>query len=622
MRKIIDLTAKLTPDELRHFSDILHIEKCRDQRLAVAQALLSHHGLHLMLATLSGDEYRLLSATYAEAKGISFGELHTKLRMDVSAIETISARLSKKMLVYVLKNRQRIHNKNDRVYPIAEIREFFNPAGASNIVRAYREIMASLTVKGRTAEHSRNAPKIAEKHAPLISYLTEAGGIASLGDIERVFGGKAPAEIMAVLHAEHLCSVFQDERPPAFTALMLGKNLLLQGLEQERSRAAAHYSARNGYHFLLNIISIFDVISTSGLFMTKQRVFRKVDLARITGGLNRILDLDGTEIDPVQTCGLCLHVMHLMSLVKLKGDSVIATLKPLKQDLDKPRKMLLKLFLRLQETTSDNPIFTTDMRLPSYRFLSFLIETLERNDACSLEYLRGIVTIKMFSDYEGEQISGMLEQRDALAASFRDAVRFLFITGVIAVREGLLTLSEIGKGVAAHMLKPIDQAEEPPASIQRCVYINPDFSLMIPKDEIPPEALYHLLTHTELLRDDVIVNAKISKNSIMKAYKRGMALEPFLSALKQYAKNELPQNLTFMLNEWTEQTIQIRITSAVLLYASQPLFLEELSFGKLKHAVVERISPHHAVIQKEYLDDIIKAAQDRDAVINLFDEPE
>ncbi len=622
MRKIIDLTAKLSHDELQHFCDILHIEKCRDTRRAVAQALLSYHGLHLMLATLSGDEYRLLSATYAEAKGISFGELHSKLRIDLAAIETISARLSKKMLVYVLKNRQRIHNKNDRVYPIAELREYFNPAGASSIVRTYREIMASLTMKGRGADNTRNAPKSSERNAPLISRLTQAGGIASLGEIERAFEGKTPDEIIGHLHAEHLCSVFQDEKPPAFTALMLGKSILLQGLEQERLRAPSHYSARNGYHFLHNIITIFDVISTSGLFMTKQRVFRKVDLARITGGLNRILDLDGAELDPAQTCGLCLHVMHLMSLVKLKGDSVIATLKPLSQDLDKPRKMLLKIFLRLQETAADNPLFASDMRLPSYRFLSFLIEMLEKNDACSFEYLKAIVTIKMFSDYEGEHISGMLEKRDALAASFRDAVRFLFITGVIAVREGLLTLSDIGRGVAAHMLRPIDHAEEPPAAMQRCVYINPDFSLMIPKDEIPPEALYHLLTHTELQQDDVIVNAKISKNSIMKAYKRGMALEPFLAVLKQYARNDLPQNLTFMLNEWTEQTIQIRITSAVLLYASQPLFLEELSFGKLKHAVVERISPHYAVIQREYLDDIIKAAQDRDAVINLFDEPE
>ncbi|HPJ40580.1 MAG TPA: helicase-associated domain-containing protein, partial [Spirochaetota bacterium] len=193
---------------------------------------------------------------------------------------------------------------------------------------------------------------------------------------------------------------------------------------------------------------------------------------------------------------------------------------------------------------------------------------------------------------------------------------------VLSIEKGLISLTDTGRKIAAKILKLVEQDTLEQEMEQKCIYINPDFSLMIPKQEIPSEDLYHILTHTEIAKDDIILNTKISKASILRAFKRGMAQEPFLTSLRRFSRNDIPQNLTFMLQEWAQQTIRVNIMNAIIIHSNQPSFLEELSYGKLGHAIIEKISPNYAVIDREHLDEVIKTAQDRDAVIRLFEEPE
>ena len=152
--------------------------------------------------------------------------------------------------------------------------------------------------------------------------------------------------------------------------------------------------------------------------------------------------------------------------------------------------------------------------------------------------------------------------------------------------------------------------------------INPDFTLIIPAHELASETLYHLLTHTDITKNDVIINAVISKSAIVRAQKRGMSLSRFLEALELYSKNELPQNLDFLLREWSNQTININISQHILLTSSHPEFIDELMLGITKEGIVERISPTYAMVKKDYIDEIIKVARKKDAVISLFNELE
>jgi hypothetical protein len=192
----------------------------------------------------------------------------------------------------------------------------------------------------------------------------------------------------------------------------------------------------------------------------------------------------------------------------------------------------------------------------------------------------------------------------------------LVFLGVVDYHQGTYFLSEAGADI---FLSP---AKSPQASrqeqAQKCLYINPDFTILVPTQEVSSISLFHLLTHAEIVKQDVLLHARVSKGSIIKAQKRGMSLRFFMEALERHSKNQIPQNLTFLLNEWSTQTIRIDISLSILLKANHPSFIDELYLGKLKDAIIERISDRHVIISKKYIDDMIKVAQKKDAVISLF----
>ena len=155
--------------------------------------------------------------------------------------------------------------------------------------------------------------------------------------------------------------------------------------------------------------------------------------------------------------------------------------------------------------------------------------------------------------------------------------------------------------------------------ILKNVYLNPDFTLIIPKKEITSDALYHILTHTEIIKDDIILHARISRESILAALKREMNNNKFFSSLKKYLKIEIPDNLNFLISEWLNQTIRMNIFNACEINTDNS-FLDKISHSKIKNCIIKRLADEYAIIDTKYLDKLIKMAKENDAIINLFDE--
>ena len=143
---------------------------------------------------------------------------------------------------------------------------------------------------------------------------------------------------------------------------------------------------------------------------------------------------------------------------------------------------------------------------------------------------------------------------------------------------------------------------------------------MIPDKDIDPSSLYLIMAYTEMIRQDVVIEAAITKSSIINASKRGMNFEKFISTLKKYAKNEIPQNLEFLLEDWTKQTISINISRPVLLYSSHPNYIDELMYGTASKAVKERISENHVILHRENIDEVVKFSKKFDVILNIFEE--
>lgn len=621
MKQLIESIDRLGPEDTASLCGILGISAKRDAHKHISETLMSHTGMNRVLATLDPDEYRVLVNTYLNPRGITYGELESRLKIPVPRIEEVSLSLSKKMLCYVLKNRQRLHNKNDKMHYFTELQEFFSPADLGAAFQQFGGILDSLFKNREPRE--KKFPRLTASEKSVVDTIFSKGGIAEIGEIMESVPEKNVNEMLSSIREKGAASIIHDMEYPAFTGVILTPEVLHGMIDQRRLQGGdSSIQVHNRYFLLLNILKIFDIISTFGLFLTKQKIFRKVDKTRIEEVLHEIYDLDGAPLPREMLLQLCLHIMNLLNLVKISGSSVVTTLNPVKNELQKPQILLQRILFHLHEGTVENTLFDSGLSIPSYHFLTFIIETLTRIHTCSFEYLRTVLSIKTMSEMENARYIKSPELKEKFSYSFQEAVRFLVLAGVLAIEKGLISLTDTGRKIAAKILKLVEQDNREQEMEQKCIYINPDFSLMIPKQEIPSEDLYHILTHTEIAKDDIILNTKISKASILRAFKRGMGQEPFLTSLKRFSRNDIPQNLTFMLQEWAQQTIRVNIMNAIIMHSNQPSFLEELSYGKLGHAIIERISPNYAIIDREHLDEVIKTAQDRDAVIRLFEEPE
>ncbi len=622
MKSLNDHIAKLATADLKKLAEILEIEKSRDASAQVSKQISTHRGLGAVLASLGSDEYNIFAQACLDEKGVTFSQLESSLRIDSARIEEISVALSRKLLVYVLKNRQRLHNRYDKIIVFREIRDLFNPLGAAHVAKMFRQASDALLGKDWVPAPSSAAPrKQKEKEKALLDYLMSRGGLAPLEEALATLPRNASGETLSRLLDAGTATVVYDPTFPPCALITLAPEAFLSIIQEKRLQSPENPgSSHNHYGFILNMFGVFDAVSTFGLFLTKQREFRKTDMERVMRNIQPLYDIDGSVHTSEMTVRLLLHVMCQINLLKLRGDSVTTTLKPLQNELERPDKILLKIIYQTQNAAVDNPLFASPMALPSLNLISFIMEVLARIEIAGLDYLRSAAAAKLLAESSEDHMTKTVSRLGEFMGEFDNAVRFMHLAGIIKISSGLLGLSDIGRTLAPRLIKFIEPAAGESGNTTRSIYINPDFSILIPRDDISSEDLYHVLTHAEVIKDDVALSVRITRESVLSAYKRGMAQERFIDALSRLSKNPIPQNLSFMLEEWAKQTVRISIRNALLLKSNQPSFIDYLAASKLKHALVERLSPHYAIIDREHLDELLKISQGKDALISLFED--
>ena len=377
----------------------------------------------------------------------------------------------------------------------------------------------------------------------------------------------------------------------------------------------------NHFNLLLNLIYTFDVVSTNGLFLTKQNEFRKIDIKRLSESMARLNDIHGNEVSQKDMSQLSLYILYLLKGLKVKKDSIIISLKNIEDELKDPVDLLIKV-IKLLHSRVDDPLFAAPIKMPSFKIIRNVLKLIYECKNSPYSFLQSIYLIKPLSMLSNDELSTLIDTREKTLEQFKKGMNFLCIMGIIEIRHGIIKLSDIGDEIVDRLFKTNGNNVKEMEEERKEIYINPDFSLIIPKNEIPSIALFHILTHTKVLKDDVILHSIISKNSIIRAHKRGMTQDYFISTLKKYSKNEIPQNLSFLLTEWPKQSIDIKIKNVMLINSSHPSFLDELAYGNLKSSIIERIAPTYAIIDSYYLDQIIKAAKKNNAAVRLFEDEE
>ena len=73
-------------------------------------------------------------------------------------------------------------------------------------------------------------------------------------------------------------------------------------------------------------------------------------------------------------------------------------------------------------------------------------------------------------------------------------------------------------------------------------------------------------------------------------------------------------------------TIPLNVTFPVfdrkrtILKSTHPSFIDEILLGELKGAILERISQNYAIIDRKYIDKIVRHAKKSEALIEMFEE--
>lgn len=607
---------RLEKDQKKELARVL---LCRTtQEKTLSSNMQNPTGMHRILKSLEPDELKLFKAVYEDDEEVkNFNTLEKKIHLSVSLIDRYSTSLSRKALIYVIKNRQLLTNKMDKIYLIKEIADQLNFTGTADILEHLAELHRVLQEKNR-GETGKKTPKTDAKGEALILEIAEAGGILSL---ERILENEKHHAVFEKLLSDGLIRLVHVISHPDISIILLNPSAvpLLDTISLKR-KTDTTLAVNNHYRMVLNLLLSYDIISTFGLFLTKQNQIRKIDLKRISDALVKTHGINGEESDREKTALLVLYWFNALESVKIVRDAASITLRPLQKELENPAAMVIKLLHALDKQDKVVEVFRPEKKLPPYRSLTGILKIMAALSESDMQYLRWTIHTGRLAASGKKHFYSHLKERETIFNEIDAELNLLCLMGLISLEHGKVHITDIGEEVAHRLFKSSLPREE--KMYTPSIYINPDFTLILAENELPSIDLYHIMAHTEIENDDVIIHTTITRESIIRAHKRGLSLENFLNTLDAHARNKIPQNLVFLLSEWAKQTINVTMKRAILLETDHPSFLDEITYGQKDDSLIKRISPNHAIIAKDFIETVVKKARKKDAAISLFEGEE
>ncbi len=613
MKTIDDILKRIQPEKQKELANILNIKTSSEAK--IREAMLNFFTLYRIISSFSRDEISIFKVLYSGNDGISFGEIQKILGLDIDVIEKSVLNISGLMLAYVIKNRQMLSKKMDRIHCIQEVSDIFNITEGTEVIDYLNKAAETLISEN---ESSPEEVLKDEKSLEIIQTIIEKGCIIQSEALIELYPSKDnEKKISEMIEKGHLI-IFNIINDKPYVYIGLNEKVLTQGaLYYKKKNLSASVNVSNSFKTATNIIKAYDVISSSGLFLTKQSKFRKIDLKKISETMLEISLTDGAVLIDEERAFLAMQMLNLLKCLRLDRDIGIISIKHISEKIEDPVLIIKNVLLKIQDGIKPGEEFKGELAIPHFSGMKSILHILPGVKAISYDYLKLIFitlcTASHFKQLESDSENFMTNTGEL----FEQSLNFLTICGLCDTINGKITLSEPGKKINALLQNKKHHKE---IDIKKCIYISPDFTLMIPHMDIDPVSLYTIMAFTEILKEDVVIEAAITKISIINAKKRGMNIEKFIQTLKKYAKNEIPQNLEFLLDDWTKQTISINISRPILLHTSHGSFIDEILYSSSSKTIMTRISENYAILDKDSIDIVVKFSKKFDAVITIFEE--
>jgi len=613
MKTIDDILKRIQPEKQKELAHILNIKTSSEAK--IREAMLNFFTLHRLISTLSSDEIGIFKVLYSGNDGMSFGEVQKILGLEIDVIEKAVNNITGLMLAYVIKNRQMLSKKMDRIHCIQEVSDIFNITESTEVTGYLNNVAETLISKNESKPEDIIKD---EKSIEIVQSIVEKGFIIQSENLIELYPAREEEKkINEMIEKGHL-KIFNIINEKPYVYIGLNEKILLQSAAlYKKKKLSESINVSNNLKAATNIIKAYDVISSSGLFLTKQSKFRKIDLKKISEMMLEIQLADGTHLVDEERAFIAMQMLNLLKCLRLDRDIGIISIKNISEKIEDPVLIIKNILLKIQDGIKPGEEFKGETIIPNYTGIKSILSILSGVKTIDYDYLKLIFitmcTASHFKKLENDFVNFINNSEEL----FEQSLNFLTICGLCETVNGKIILSESGKKINAVLQNKKHNKEY---EIKKCIYISPDFTLMIPHRDIDPVSLYTIMAFTEILKEDVVFEAAITKISIINAKKRGMNIEKFIQTLKKYAKNDIPQNLEFLLDDWTKQTISINISRPILLHTSHGSFIDEILYSSSSKTIMTRISENYAILDKDSIDIVVKFSKKFDAVITIFEE--
>ncbi len=356
---------------------------------------------------------------------------------------------------------------------------------------------------------------------------------------------------------------------------------------------------------LIAMLDSYDCITSKGLFLTQEGNLRKSDFDKIMKSIQSIsIHTTKSRLTNQQTAQLSLYLLYILKCLTISQTNVNAILTPIKKMLLNPHQIITQILNSL--STPEHQLFVNPFNIKSDS-LHEILHIIKKYSNGTIQLYTYIYFITSLPELLFHSQLNIDDYYDTIEILTNNTIDFLTALGIVEIKNNKVALNDIGRSILLH--------EKKSDITTRSIYINPDFSLVIPYHEVPSEVSYILLSFTEIISTDVTVYSKFSKTAMLHAIKRGMNPDIFINTLEQYTRNQFPQNIKFQLNEWIDHTPTITIQRGIILTSTTKGFIDELSHSQIKNVIVERLGENHVMIHESQLDAVIKYAQRMEAVI-------
>ena len=656
--------GKLTSEELANIAEIWGIIPSaktvtinssfkKNMLQLFVKAVVDEYYLKGVLEKLTPVQVQIYSTIVTSKTILTLGEISRKIRMQPINVEKELFVLKHLMLVYLRKNRERLTNNLDKYYPYEEIQniisvnvnkngEKFRISIKKNIeteqqvlskkyrsffpLEATNKEIAVLAVDQKII--LKCIKELNEKEIILFDEVFINGGLLEI-NTARVMMDELkldPEKTLRKLHELNLAKdiYFVEDR---FVRLLVLPLEIFEYLEKaplfpkkEGVTELQEKNISNEFDFVLNLKKLLLFTSKKGLTLAQSSKVKQIDLKKSEESLIIVDVRLFPEKSQVHQLEIILPFLKIFDLIDIKGENIV--LKSnfeefLKKDpLALTKEVIEKTHQMAEKRLIGQEIFhPVDIPFFKKEIFDKCIEIIKENKSAYLKVIMAKMireTVILVPTFRLANLrTTYLQQRNL----FVSALFYMHFFGLLKIEypKRLLSFSEIGD----HLFHDIPFADK---SKNKGLYINSDGSITALPDKMSLFDLHLLKSFSVLTEADQVLNFKLTKESVQEGILLGHSAVDFNNFLDANTKNKIPQNILFLIAEWTDKLPIVTIEESVVLLetANEKMKNDLLAQVKKQKINFRDISPTAMVIPKASISEVMNMAEKLEMIVKLI----